>query len=54
VFGLCHNLYNVAFEQRITAYRRSGITISRYEQEAELKDIRADMPEYAAIHSHVL
>jgi putative transposase len=24
------------------------------EQEAELKDIRADFPEYAAVHSHVL
>ena len=23
-------------------------------QEAELKDLRADMPEYAAIHAHVL
>ncbi len=27
---------------------------SRYSQEAELKGIRAEMPEYASIHSHVL
>ena len=28
--------------------------VSRYEQEAELKAIRAELPEYAAIHSHFL
>src|SRR5215468_1578549 len=30
------------------------VSISRFQQEAELKDIRAAFPEYAAIHSHVL
>jgi putative transposase len=54
VLWQCRRLYNVALEQRITAYRRCGVTLSRYEQEAELKGIRAEMPEYAAIHSHVL
>jgi putative transposase len=54
VLGLCRWLYNAALEQRIAAYRRAGVSLSRYQQEAELKDIRADMPEYAAIHSHVL
>ena len=41
-------------EQRITLYRQRGVFVSRYGQEAELKDLRAAMPEYAAIHSHVL
>jgi putative transposase len=50
----CRMLYNTALEQRITAYRRCGVTLSRYQQESELKDLRAEMPEYAAIHSHVL
>ena len=54
VLGLCRWLYNTALEQRITAYQRSHVSISRYEQEAELKDLRAAFPEYAAIHSHVL
>src|SRR5215471_12507172 len=54
VLGLCRYLYNTALEQRITAYQRLRISISRFQQEAELKDIRAAMPEYAAIHSHVL
>lgn len=54
VLWRCRTLYNAALEQRITAYRRCGVSLSRYTQEAELKDIRAEMPEYAAIHSHVL
>src|SRR6478672_11922864 len=54
VLGLCRWLYNTALEQRITAYRRAGVSVSRFQQEAELKDIRAAMPEYAGIHSHVL
>ncbi len=50
----CRTLYNTGLEQRITLWRQRGISVSRYGQEAELKDLRADMPEYAAIHSHVL
>jgi putative transposase len=41
-------------EQRITAWQRRRVSVSRYEQEAELKAIRAELPDYAAIHSHVL
>src|SRR5690349_7176533 len=54
VLGLCRWLYNAALEQRILAYQRRHISISRYQQEAELKDLRATFPDYAAIHSHVL
>jgi putative transposase len=54
VLGLCRWLYNTALEQRIIAWKRRHISVSRYQQEAELKDIRAAMPEYEAIHSHVL
>ena len=54
LLGLCRSLYNAALEQRITAWQRLRVTLSRYQQEAELKDIRAAFPEYAAIHSHVL
>jgi putative transposase len=50
VLGLCCALYNTALERRIVAYRRAGASLSRYPREAELKDIRADVPEYAAIH----
>jgi putative transposase len=54
VLGLCRSPYNTALEQRITAWQRTRVSVSRFEQEAELKDIRADFPDYAAIHSHVL
>src|SRR5215469_7107664 len=50
----CRTLYNVALEQRITAWQRCHVSVSRFEQEAELKAIRAELPEYAAIHSHLL
>jgi putative transposase len=50
----CRALYNVALEQRITAWQRCHVSVTRYQQEAELKAIRAAFPEYAAIHSHVL
>jgi putative transposase len=54
VLWRCRTLYNAALEQRITAWQRRRVSISRYEQEAQLKDIRAEMPEFAAIHSHLL
>src|SRR5215467_8684763 len=54
VLWRCRTLYNIALEQRITLYRQRGIWVSRYQQEAELKAIRSELPEYAAIHSHVL
>src|SRR5262249_51353834 len=53
VLGLCRQLYHAALEQRITAWQRCHVSVSRYEQEAELKDIRAEFPEYAGIHSPI-
>jgi putative transposase len=54
VLWRCRDLYNAALEHRITAYQRRHVSVSRYEQEAELKEIRAEVPEYEAIHSHIL
>jgi putative transposase len=54
ILGLCRDLYNAALEQRITAWQRLRLSVSRFQQEAELKDIRAALPEYATINSHVL
>jgi putative transposase len=54
VLWRCRTLYNTALEQRITAWQRCHVSLTRYQQEAELKGIRAAFPEYAAIHSHVL
>jgi putative transposase len=54
VLWRCRELYNTALEQRITAWQQCRVSVSRYEQEAELKAIRAAFPQYAAIHSHIL
>ena len=54
VLSRCRMLYNTALEQRITAWTRCHVSLTRYQQEAELKDLRASIPEYATIHSHVL
>jgi putative transposase len=54
VVMLCRRLYNTALEQRITAWQRCHVSVSRYEQEAELKAIRAEFPDYASVHSHIL
>jgi putative transposase len=54
VVMLCRRLYNTAPDQRITAWQRCHVCVSRYRQAAELKDIRAAFSEHATIHSHVL
>jgi putative transposase len=54
VLGLCRHLYNTALEQRSVAWQRARVSISRFHQEAELKDLREALPEYAAVHSHIL
>ena len=54
VLGLCWQLYNTALFQRRAAWQRSHVSLARFEQAAELKDIRAAFLEYEAVHSHVL
>src|SRR5262249_6476252 len=54
VLWRCRTLYNTALEQRITLWKQRAVSLSRYQQEAELKEVRAWLPEYAAIHSPVL
>jgi putative transposase len=50
----CRTLYNAALEQGVFLWKQRGVSLTRYKQEAELKDLRADLPGYAAIHSHIL
>src|SRR5262245_11442686 len=53
VLWRCRDLYNTALEQRITAWQRRRVSVSCYDQKAELKAIRAEFAAYAAIHSHI-
>jgi len=50
----CRVLYNTALEERLTAYRRCGVTLTCYQQQAELPDVKAAFPDYGDIHSQVL
>src|SRR5258707_14094390 len=52
---LCRQLYNVALEQRRTWWGRGqGRAATHAQQEVELPDLKAALPEYAAIHSQVV
>jgi putative transposase len=54
VLWRCRILYNTALEQRIFLWKQRGVSISRYQQEGELKALRAELPEYGALHAHIL
>ena len=45
VLWCCRALYNTALEQRITLWKQCGVSLTRYQQEAELKHLRVDVPE---------
>ncbi len=51
---LCRHIYNAAIEERREAYRMRGISVSYYQQKAELPGIKEAMPEYSEVHSQVL
>src|SRR5262245_42491536 len=55
VLWRCRTLDTCALEQRLTWWRRgTGRSVSRFQQEAEWKDLRAAFPAYAALHRPVL
>lgn len=47
-------LYNAALEERIDAYRKFGKSISYYDQQNTLPEIKAARPELAELGSHAL
>ncbi len=51
----CRELYNAALSERRDAYRYAGISLTYYDQQNDLPEIRHDIrEEYADIASHVL
>jgi putative transposase len=51
----CRELYNAALSERRDAYRSAGISITYYDQQNDLPEIRHEIrEEYADIASHVL
>jgi putative transposase len=51
---LCRHVYNAAVSERREAWRMRGITVTYYQQKAELPGIKEAMPEYGEVHSQVL
>jgi putative transposase len=47
-------LYNAALEERIDAWRKAGKSISYYDQQNALPQIKADRPEFVELGSHAL
>ena len=51
---LCRHVYNAAIGERREAWRMRGISVTYYQQKAELPGIKEAMPEYGEVHSQVL
>jgi hypothetical protein len=43
---LCRHVHNAAIEERREAWRLRGVTVTYYQQKAELPDIKDALPEY--------
>jgi putative transposase len=50
----CRHVYNAAVGERREACRLRGVTVTYYQQKAELPSIKEAMPEYAEVNAQVL
>jgi len=50
---LCRHIYNAAIGERREAWRMCGVSVTYYQQKAELSGIKETMPEYAEVHAQV-
>ena len=54
VLKLCRHIYNAAVGERREAWRKCGVSVTYYEQKAELPGIKEAMPEYGDVNAQVL
>jgi putative transposase len=54
VLWRCRTLYNTALDERKTAWERCRVSVSYYQQKAELPDLKAACPEYAEVNAQVV
>lgn len=52
--GLCCEVYNAALDERKSAYRMAGVSLSYEQQCAELPDCKEVRPELGEVPSQVL
>ena len=50
----CRHLYNAALQERRDAWRQQRVSVSFYQQSAELVDVKRECPEVACVYSQVL
>lgn len=50
----CQQLYNLALEQRVLAYKQFGVSLNYHAQSAELPTFKRAFPEFAQVGSQVL
>jgi putative transposase len=51
---LCRQLYNAALQERIGAYTKCNVSVTRFQQDKYLPEIKQALPEYSNVHSQVL
>ncbi|HEY7021227.1 MAG TPA: transposase, partial [Ktedonobacterales bacterium] len=51
---LCRHVYNAAVGERREAWRMRSVSVTYYQQKAELPGIKEAMPEYAEVNAQVL
>jgi putative transposase len=51
---LCRQLYNAALQERLGAYTKCNVSVTRFQQDKSLPEIKQALPEYNAVHSQVL
>ena len=54
VLMLCRHVFNAAIGERREAWQKCSVSITYYQQKAELPDIKEAMPEYAEVNAQVL
>jgi putative transposase len=50
----CRELYNAGLENRITAYKKAGVSMNYHSQAVSLPEVKEVRPEYNDVHSQVL
>src|SRR6476620_2446462 len=51
---LCRHVNNAVVEERREAWRQRGVSVTYYQQKAELPGIKEAMPEYGEVNAQVL
>jgi putative transposase len=51
---LCRHVYNAALEERREAWQKRGVSVTYYQQKAELPGIKEAMPAYGEVNAQVL